>query len=144
MTVKIGAMLLVVLLVVAGVAKAATSNNVSMGAKTNAEHIKDFVQKSTRLYQTSLQDAHYVQALTHVNHAVSYMNAARKIATSDEEVQALTNVHPREWLATLDGHQASVIAKMQASCPNPFTKNPYMQHTGWSSVRAEPPRNQTK
>lgn len=134
--VKVAVGLIIILLIVSLIARAASSTlAVPLEGKSNAEHIREFVTQSTRAYQKSLQDAHYVQALTHVNQAISYINSARKIAKTDEEVQALTKVHPREWLSTLDDHQAKVIAKMQASCPNPFTQNPYMQHTGWTAQR---------
>lgn len=134
--VKVSVGLLTVLLVVALIARAASSSStLPLEGKSNAEHIREFVTQSVRAYQQSLQDAHYVQALTHVNQAISYINSARKIAKSDEEVQALTKVQPREWLSTLDEQQARVIGKMQEACPNPFTQNPYMQHTGWTGRR---------
>jgi len=131
--IKVATVLVVLLLVVSLIARAASSSSaVPLQGKSNAEHIREFVTQSVRSYQQSMQDAHYVQALTHINQAISYINSARKIAKSDEEVQELTKVHPREWLNTLDEQQAKVIGKMQDQCPNPFTENPYMAHTGWT------------
>ncbi len=134
LSIKLAVGLLLLLLLISFVTKVASKNHASalIAPRSLQDNVTQFIQESVRAHSLSLQDAHYVHALTHVNQAMSYLNAARSIAPSDEKIEEWTSVAPKEWQAKLDEHQAQVIAKMQAQCPNEFTQNPYMQYAGWT------------
>jgi len=133
LSLKVGVGLILVLLLVSFIVKVATRPSVGYTGRSMKETVQLFIQKSAQRYQKSLQDAHYVHAFNDINQAIAYLNSARAVASTDEEIQTWTNVHPREWRDTLDKQQAIIIQKMQASCPNPFTENAYQQHAGWSA-----------
>jgi len=134
LSVKLSVGLLLLLLLISFVTKVATKSSPSalIAPRSLEQNVTQFIQESVRAHSLSLQDAHYVHALTHINQAISYLNAARSIAPSDEKIEEWTSVAPKEWQMKLDEQQSQVISKMQAQCPNEFTQNPYMQYTGWA------------
>ena len=133
LSLKVGILLVLILLLVAFIVKVAMRPSVGYSGRSQKDSVQLFIQKSAQRYQKSLQDAHYVHAFNDINQAIAYLNSARAIASTDEEIQAWTNVHPKEWRDTLDAQQASIIQKMQAQCPNPFTETPANLHAGWSA-----------
>ena len=131
LSIKVSVGLLLLLLLVSFISRVATRPGTT-STRSTEENVKQFVKESVRFHAMAIQDAHYVNGLTHINQAISYMNSARSIAPNDQKIEEWTSVEPKEWLAKLDDQQAKIIAKMQAQCPNEFTKNPYMQYAGWT------------
>lgn len=131
LSVKIGVALLIILVVVCFIVRIATRPEMSYTGKSLKTSIQTFVQKSAQLHQKAIQDTHYVHALNDINRAIAYMNSARSIASTDDQIYKWTGVYPKEFLDILDKCQEEIIKTMQEQCPNPYTENPYQQYTGW-------------
>ena len=131
LSIKIGIVIIIILIIVCFIVRIAMRPETSYTGKSLQTSVQTFVQKSAQLHQKAIQDAHYVHALNDINRAIAYMNAARSIVSTDEQIYNWTGVYPKEFLSILDECQREIIKNMQEQCPNPFTENPYQQYAGW-------------
>lgn len=121
--------------VVVVVVLALLSKRMDMGTSMYTPHFKkvlqNLIQQSTRWSTVAGQDQNPVVALMHVNYALGFIKAARRLA-SDSDIAKITGSNVTELHYIMENQQADLISIISEKCPELGLQGVVALNAGWT------------
>ena len=93
--------------------------------------IRTLVLQSTRWSTVASQDQNPVVALMHVNYAIGFLKATRRLA-SDADIQKITGSSVAELNYLMEDQQAELISSISEKCPDLGLQGVVALNAGWT------------
>ena len=88
------------------------------------------VKAANKWAAMATQDESALIALMHINYAMAYSNALRKIM-NDQEIYQATGADMRDMHNRFEGTQQTIMSRICETCPTLKPEGEYAVHTGW-------------
>ena len=93
--------------------------------------LKNLLAQSTRWSTIAQQDQNLVVALMHVNYALGFLKASRRLA-SDADIQKITGTNVVELHFLMENQQADLIQQISTACPALGLDGVVALNAGWT------------
>jgi hypothetical protein len=93
--------------------------------------LKNLISQSNRWSTIAQQDQNLVVALMHVNYALGFLKASRRLA-SDEDIQKITGTNVVELHFIMENQQADLIQQISTACPALGLDGVVALNAGWT------------
>jgi hypothetical protein len=123
----LGAIVVVVALAAAGRWLAASSRTYPARVIAQARKL---VQNAAQRATESMQDENPLMALMHVNSAIAYVSAARRMVPNDD-LARMTGVDIDELARLLDDKQLQTMQRLHQACPDLMPEGVFSVQSGW-------------
>ena len=126
---------MMVIVVVLVVVLALLSKRMEWGSGVYSSHYKkllqNLIQQSTRWSSVAAQDQNPVVALMHVNYAIGFLKAARRLAP-DSDIAKITGSNVMELHYIMESQQADLISRISEKCPDLGLQGVVALNAGWT------------
>jgi hypothetical protein len=115
--------------VLALLSRVATGVSRTVAADT-VDCAKSLVKAANKWAVMASQDESALIALMHINYAMAYANALRKIM-NDQEIYQATGADMRDMHNKFEITQQGIMSRICETCPSLKPEGEYAVHTGW-------------
>jgi hypothetical protein len=92
--------------------------------------VSHLMRDAARMHTMSAQDTNPVMSLMHIDSAIAYVKAARKILGA-KEVGKVAKINVEEFLYMLEEQQQAAVQALMTTCPAAVPDNDNSERTGW-------------